>query len=44
VSEAPRAGMESVTLVVLRRPADASDVPEEELDRIQESHLAFLDE
>ena len=44
MSEAPRAGMESFTLVVLRRPADAPELPEDELDRIQESHLAFLDE
>jgi uncharacterized protein YciI len=44
MSEAPRAGMESVTLVVLRRPADAPDLPEDELDRIQEGHLAFLDQ
>jgi len=28
------------TLVLLVRPADARDVPEEELDRIQDAHLA----
>ena len=32
------------TLVLLRRPAQAPDLPEEELDRLQEAHLAFLDE
>jgi uncharacterized protein YciI len=30
------------TLVLLRRPAQAPDLPEEELDRIQDAHLAFL--
>ena len=35
--------LESYTFVLLRRPADAPDLPEEELDRIQEGHLAFLD-
>jgi uncharacterized protein YciI len=30
------------TLVLLRRPADAPDLPEEELDAIQERHVAFL--
>src|SRR5262249_35634657 len=30
------------TLVLLRRPANAPDLPEEELDRIQDAHLAFL--
>lgn len=29
-------------LVVLRRPADAPDLPEDELDRLQEQHLAHL--
>ena len=29
-------------LVILRRPADASDLPEHELDRLQEQHLAHL--
>lgn len=28
------------TLVILRRPADAPDLPEEELDRLQSLHLA----
>ena len=32
------------TLVLLRRPAHAPDLPEAELDRLQEAHLAFLDE
>jgi uncharacterized protein YciI len=44
MSEAPVPGMESLTLVVLRRPPDATDYPEEELDRIQAGHLAFLAE
>jgi uncharacterized protein YciI len=29
------------TLVVLRRPADAPDLPEEELDALQARHLAY---
>lgn len=29
------------TLVVLRRPADAPDLPEEELDDLQARHLAY---
>lgn len=29
------------TLVVLRRPDDAPDLPEEELDRLQGEHLAY---
>jgi uncharacterized protein YciI len=44
MSEAPVPGMERLTLVVLRRPADATNYPEEELDRIQAGHIAFLDE
>jgi uncharacterized protein YciI len=28
--------------VLLRRPSDASDLPEAELDRLQEEHLAHL--
>lgn len=28
------------TLVILRRPADAPDLPESELDRLQSLHLA----
>jgi len=35
--------MESLTLVLLRRPADPPDLPEDEQDRIQQAHLAFLD-
>ena len=31
---------DSFTLVLLRRPADAPDLPDEELDRIQAEHLA----
>jgi len=30
-----------VTVVVLRRPADAPDLPEVELDRLQAEHLAY---
>jgi uncharacterized protein len=29
-------------LVLLRRPSDAPDLPEVELDRLQEEHLAYL--
>jgi uncharacterized protein YciI len=36
--------LESYSLVLLRRPTDAPDLPEEELDRLQAAHLAFLDE
>ena len=35
--------LEPHTIVLLRRPADAPDLPEEELDRLQEGHLANLD-
>jgi uncharacterized protein len=35
--------MESLTLVLLRRLAEPPVLPEEEADRIQEAHLAFLD-
>ena len=35
--------LESYTFVLLRRPDDAPDLPEEEIDRLQEGHLAFLD-
>ena len=35
--------LEAHTIVLLRRPADAPDLPEEELDRLQEGHLANLD-
>jgi uncharacterized protein YciI len=31
------------TLVLLRRPSDAPDLPGAELDRLQEAHLAHLD-
>jgi len=34
--------LESYAFVLLRRPADAPDLPEEELDRLQEKHLAHL--
>ena len=44
MSEPPVPGMERLTLVVLRRPPDAADYPEEELDRIQAGHIAVLDE
>ena len=33
---------ESYAFVLLRRPAAAPDLPEDELDRIQELHLAHL--
>ena len=34
--------LESYAFVLLRRPADAPDLPEDELDRIQQQHLAHL--
>jgi uncharacterized protein YciI len=34
--------LEAFELVLLRRPADAPDYPEAELDRIQREHLAYL--
>lgn len=33
---------ESYVLVLLRRPVDAPSYPDEELERIQEQHLAHL--
>ncbi|TVZ05560.1 hypothetical protein EAS64_13630 [Trebonia kvetii] len=35
--------LESFELVLLRRPADAPDYPDEELERIQSEHLAYHD-
>jgi uncharacterized protein YciI len=35
--------LEPLTLVLLRRPADAPDLPEAELDELQARHLAHLD-
>jgi uncharacterized protein len=37
-------GLESLTLVLLKRPPDAPDFPEERLDEIQAQHLAHLGE
>jgi uncharacterized protein len=34
--------LEAFELVLLRRPPDAPDYPDEELDRIQRAHVAFL--
>ena len=34
--------LERYTFVLLRRPSDAPDYPEEQLDAIQEQHLAHL--
>jgi uncharacterized protein YciI len=34
--------LEAFELVLLRRPADAPDYPEPELERIQREHLAYL--
>jgi len=34
--------LEAFELVLLRRPASPSDYPDEELDRIQREHLAYL--
>ena len=35
--------LESFELVLLRRPANAPDYPDEELERIQREHLAYHD-
>lgn len=35
--------LDSFTFVLLRRPADAPDLAEDELDRLQQQHLRFLD-
>ena len=43
MSTPPRPGMESLTLVLLRRPANPTDLTGEEADRIQQAHLDFLD-
>lgn len=37
-----RAALEPHTLVLLRVRADRPDLPDEELERLQERHLAFL--
>ena len=34
--------LESYSFVLLRRPPDAPDFPEEELERLQQQHLAHL--
>jgi uncharacterized protein len=33
--------LEVFELVLMRRPDDATDYPDEEIDRIQREHLAF---
>jgi uncharacterized protein len=35
--------LEAFELVLLRRPADAPDYPDEELERLQREHLAYHD-
>jgi uncharacterized protein YciI len=35
-------GLVATTVVLLRRPADAPDLPERRLEELQEAHLAFL--
>jgi len=35
--------LESYTFVLLRRPPDAPDFPEDELEGLQQQHLAHLD-
>jgi uncharacterized protein YciI len=35
--------LESHSFVLLRRPRDTPDLPEEELERLQQQHLAYLD-
>jgi uncharacterized protein len=39
----PDRPLEEHTVVLLRRPTDAPSFTEEELDRLQERHLAHLD-
>jgi uncharacterized protein YciI len=34
--------LERFTVIILRRPVDAPNLPEAELDRLQEEHLAFF--
>jgi uncharacterized protein len=34
--------LDSYTFVLLRRPTDAPELPEHELDELQERHLAYL--
>ncbi len=41
MSAAPRE-FDHYTFVLLRRPSDAPDLPEAELDRLQEEHLRYL--
>ncbi|MFI5695791.1 YciI family protein [Kribbella sp. NPDC051586] len=43
MSTPPRPGMESLTLVLLRRPAAPTAFADDEADRIQQAHLDFLD-
>ncbi|MEU4195083.1 YciI family protein [Kribbella sp. NPDC026611] len=43
MSTPPRPGMESLTLILLRRPATPAGLSEAETDRIQQAHLDFLD-
>lgn len=43
MSTPPRPGMESLTLVLLRRPASPTEFADDEADRIQQAHLDFLD-
>ena len=38
----PPPELDSLTLVLLKRPLDATEYPEEDLDRIQEEHLQYL--
>ncbi|HYI44336.1 MAG TPA: YciI family protein [Actinomycetota bacterium] len=35
--------LERVAFVLLKRPEDAIDYPEDELERIQEAHLSYMD-
>ena len=36
-------GFDSFTVVQLRRPADAPDLPDAELERLQGEHVAFME-
>ncbi|MEV0286192.1 YciI family protein [Kribbella sp. NPDC050820] len=44
MSTPPRPGMESLSLILLRRPPNPPDLTDDEMERIQQAHLDFLDD
>ncbi|MFI7061661.1 YciI family protein [Kribbella sp. NPDC050124] len=44
MSTPPRPGMESLSLILLRRPPNPPDLSDDEADKIQQAHLDFLDD